>query len=90
MPKGKRINSTVKKIICNVYNYFENESKKFLMLNKLLQILKEKEQFFGGHTILLKKIRLSYKKVNNKHYVYEQPKITLKWHQKNEKKQKRE
>ena len=28
MPKGKRINSTVKKIIYNVYDYFENESKK--------------------------------------------------------------
>ena len=28
MPKGKRINSTSKQIICNVYDYFENESKK--------------------------------------------------------------
>ena len=28
MPKGKRINSTSKQIICNVYGYFENESKK--------------------------------------------------------------
>ena len=27
MPKGKRINSTSKQI-CNVYDYFENESKK--------------------------------------------------------------
>ena len=28
MPKGKQINSTSKQIICNVYDYFENESKK--------------------------------------------------------------
>ena len=28
MHKGKQINNTVKKIICNVYDYFENESKK--------------------------------------------------------------
>ena len=28
MPKGKRINSTSKQIICNVYDYSENESKK--------------------------------------------------------------
>ena len=28
LPKGKRINSTVKKIIYNVYDYFENKSKK--------------------------------------------------------------
>ena len=28
MPKGKRINSTSKPIICNVKDYFENESKK--------------------------------------------------------------
>ena len=28
MPIGKRINSTVKKIICTVYIYIENESKK--------------------------------------------------------------
>ena len=28
MPKGKRIDSTSKQIICNVYDYFENESKK--------------------------------------------------------------
>ena len=28
MPKGKRINSTSKQIMCNVYDYFENKSKK--------------------------------------------------------------
>ena len=28
MPKGKQINSTSKQIICNVYDYFENENKK--------------------------------------------------------------
>ena len=28
MPKGKQINSTSKQIICNVYEYFGNESKK--------------------------------------------------------------
>ena len=28
LPKGKRINSTVKKIIYKVYDYFENKSKK--------------------------------------------------------------
>ena len=28
MPKKKRINSTAKQIICNVYGCFENESKK--------------------------------------------------------------
>ena len=28
MPKGKRISSAVKKVICNVYEYFEKESRK--------------------------------------------------------------
>ena len=28
MPRGKRLNSTVKKVIVNVYDYFDKESKK--------------------------------------------------------------
>ena len=28
MPKRKRINSTAKQIICNLYHYFESDSKK--------------------------------------------------------------
>ena len=28
MPKGRQINSTSKQIMCNVYDYFENESRK--------------------------------------------------------------
>ena len=54
------------------------------MLDKLLHFLKEKELFFGGHTTLWKlhkKIRFRYKKVNDKRYVYEQPKIILQRHQ---------
>ena len=159
MPKGKRINSTSKQIICNVYDYFENESKKrkgsvlpklgkktseatgyckrtveriivekrklegaeytspekrykksrlriivdnfdcdairrtvhefyakkeYPTLDKLLQILKEKELFTGGRISLwklLRKIGFRYKKVNDKHYVYKQPKIILQRHQ---------
>ena len=54
------------------------------MLDKLLQILKEKELPFGGCTTLwklLKKNGFGYKKVNNKRYVYEQPQIIVHRHQ---------
>ena len=48
----------------------------FPTLDKLLQILKEKDLFLGGRTTLwklLKKIGFRYKKVNDKRYVYEEP-----------------
>ena len=58
--------------------------KEYPTLDKLLQILKEKELFTGGRISLwklLRKIGFRYKKVNDKHYVYEQPKIILQRHQ---------
>ena len=58
--------------------------KEYSILDKLLQILKEKELFTGGCISLwklLRKIGFRYKKVNDKRYVYEQPKIILQWHQ---------
>lgn len=36
MPKGKRANSTAKKIICKVFDYFDKEAKK----NKRIKVLK--------------------------------------------------
>ena len=58
--------------------------KEYPTLDKLLQILKEKELFTGGRISLckvLRKIGFRYKKVNDKRYVYEQPKIILQRHQ---------
>ena len=61
--------------------------KEYPTLDKLLQILKEKELFTGGRISLWKLLRKigfrynSYKKVNDKRCVYEQPKIILQRHQ---------
>ena len=58
--------------------------KEYPTLDKLLQILKEKELLTGGRISLwklLRKIGFRYKKVNDKRYVHEQPKIILHRHQ---------
>ena len=54
--------------------------KEYPTMTKLLAVLKEKELFSGGRTTLwklLREIGFKYKTVDNKKYVYEQPKIIL-------------
>ena len=159
MPRGKRLNSTVKKVIVNVYDYFDKESKKrrraespklgqktadatgycrrsvervvgekrslegaefpspskrykqsrervivddfdveairrtihgfygkkeFPTLDKILTEVRRRGLFTAGRTSLwklLRKIGFKYKKINDKRYVYEQPKIVYQRHQ---------
>ena len=57
--------------------------KEYPTLNRLLQVLKEKEIFVGKRYCLwklLKKIGFRYRSVNDKRYVYEQQKIIIQWH----------
>ena len=54
------------------------EKEEYPTLKKLLSILREKGLFCGHRTTLwklLRRIGFTYKKVQNKMYVYEQPRI---------------
>ena len=66
----------------NVHEFYER--REYPTLEKLLQVLKEKELFDGGRISLwklLRKMGFRYKKVNDKRYVYEQPRIIQQRHQ---------
>ena len=59
------------------------DKKEYPTLNRLLQVLKEKEIFVGKCYCLwklLKKIGFCYRSVNDKQYVYEQQKIIIQRH----------
>ena len=64
-----------------VHTFYEN--KEYPTLDKLLRVLKEKELFKGGRISLwklLRKIGFRYRKVDDKRYVYEQPRIIQQRH----------
>ena len=68
-------------IRCTVHQFYEKE---YPTLDKLVHVLKEKELFEGGRISLwklLRKMGFRYKKVNDKRYVYEQPRIIYQRHQ---------
>ena len=63
MPRGKRLNSTGKKIICNVYDYFDEQSKKtkiktgWRLVKKTVEATKFSERTVNR--VLLEKRKLS-------------------------------
>ena len=62
----------------SVHEFYDR--KEYPTITKLLSVLKDKELFCAGRTTLWKllgKLGFRYKTIDNKKYVYEQPKIIL-------------